>query len=115
MYPDKQMQKQSGIFQKEQCVLDNQKPASEEWSSTKVHLNDSKKCAEGLNMDYEAVMEKEKLLSSIFVDIGETYGTRMQTIILVDYDHNVYLTERTRIPQTFPFEWKVKKFEFKFN
>ena len=61
------------------------------------------------------MLNKEKLLSSIFVDIGASYGTRMQTIIFVDYKRNVKFIERTRVSNTFPIKWDVKEFNFNFD
>ena len=88
MYPDDQMQKQSGIFGKINNASDQ-------------------------GVDF--TLQKEQLLSSIFVDMGEKYGTRMQTVVLVDYDRNVHFTERTRISQTLPYEWNERTFEFTCN
>ena len=105
-YPDDQMQKQSGVK-----LCDDNKE---------------------VDVDYELMRKKEQKLSSVFVDIGEIYGTRTQTMIFVDYNHNVRFTERTRVVvgptsemlgktkdvtglESFDFDWKIKSFEFKFN
>ena len=97
MYPDEQMQKQSGI----NSIISNQK--------------ESDFSAELENEEIKSMLNKEKLLSSIFVDIGESYGTRMQTIIFVDYKRNVKFIERTRVSNTFPIKWDVKEFNFNFD
>ena len=49
-------------------------------------------------LEQKETLWREQKLSSIFVDIGETYGTIMQTIIVVDYDGHVYFKERSRVP-----------------
>jgi len=89
MYPDKQMQKQSGL--EKTCLL-----------------------AENESEEIKWMLDKEKLLSSIFVDMGDTYGTRMQTLIFVDFKHNVKFVERTRSSNT-PLKWDVKTFNFQFH
>ena len=118
MYPDEQMQKQSGIFQKKQCKNSEAKfgTGKEPCSSERMHSAEVETHnVEGKNQEYKMILDKEPLLSSIFVDIGDIYGTRVQTIVFVDYNSNVYFTERSRIAKTHPFEWKVTKYNFKFN
>ena len=89
MYPDKQMQKQSGL-EKTSLSVENE------------------------SGEIKSMLDKEKLLSSIFVDIGEMYGTRMQTLVLVDFNHNVNFVERTRTCNS-PLKWDVKTFNFQFH
>ena len=89
MYPDKQMQKQSGLDKA--CFL-----------------------GEAQTEDIKLMLNEEKLKSSIFVDNGETYGTRMQTMIIVDFSHNVKFVERTRASGT-SNDWDVKTFNFQFK
>ena len=106
MYPDVQMQKQSGIYGKVRDTNGSQCTSESLQSDTQsIKQNDD---------EDNLVMQKEKLLSSIFVDIGEKYGTRMQTIVFIDYEHNVHFVERTRISQTIPFKWDVKTYDFTF-
>ena len=56
-------------------------------------------------------------LSSIFVDCDASYGTRMQTVILVDFEDNVTFAERTRLSNQSDDgqpKWSdLNKFEFK--
>ena len=106
MYPDAQMQKQSGIYGKVRDTNGSQCTNESMESDTRRVNRDTQ--------EDNLVMQKEELLSSIFVDIGETYGTRMQTIIFIDYEHNVHFVERTRISQTIPFKWDVKTYDFTF-
>ena len=106
MYPDDQMQKQSGTkgYKEKKEAHDN--------------------C--------ELMYRKEQKLSSVFVDVGGKFGTRMQTIIFIDYDYSVHFTERTREAvgntseildkekdlngsEKFNINWKVKSFDFKYN
>jgi len=52
-------------------------------------------------------------LSSIFVDIGSQYGTRMQTAVVVDSEDRVTFVERTRQKSLHEEVWDpVKKFHF---
>ena len=53
-------------------------------------------------------------LSSIFVDLPEkNYGTRMQTLVLVDFDRQVTFVERTRSGKADDnIEWKEERFAF---
>ena len=104
MYPDDQMQKQSGVFQKSD--KEPQNPDSFRYQSDVEGPDESE--------ETKLMLQKEKLLSAIFVDIGELYGTRMQTIILVDFNHNVKFVERTRASNTSPYKWNIKRFDFKF-
>lgn len=56
-------------------------------------LSDRSQFDEELLPDTGAGLEREKLLSSIFIK-SENYGTRSSTIILVDYDDNLFFLER---------------------
>ena len=52
-------------------------------------------------------------LSSIFVEMpDQNYGTRMQTLILVDFDLNATFVERRR-EESATADWKEERFEFK--
>jgi len=104
MYPYVQMQKQSGLIKKSH----NEAQHSDSSRHRDVDGSDESE-------EIKLMLQKERLLSSIFVDIGELYGTRMQTIILVDFNHNVKFIERTRASNTFPYNWNVKRFDFQFQ
>lgn len=56
-------------------------------------LADQTKFDEELLPDTGLGLEREKLLSSVFIK-SENYGTRSTTIILVDYEHNLFFLER---------------------
>ena len=97
MYPDGQMQNQSGVL---------------------LHRHQQQK---------EIFLWEEQKMSSIFADIPK-FGTRMQTVIFVDYDGHVHFTERTRVsdrasncsedsdyavlPEPSLYTWDSKMFEF---
>ena len=52
-------------------------------------------------------------LSSIFVEMPDlNYGTRMQTLLLVDFDLNVTFVEKRR-EKSENEDWKEERFEFK--
>ena len=106
------MQKQSGVLDKMRTNNDSQKESFE-------HPDDdaSKQLSNQFNekTELDFTLKKEQLLSSIFVDIGEKYGTRMQTLIFVGYDHEVHFMERTRISHKAPFEWTTKSVKFQFD
>jgi uncharacterized protein with NRDE domain len=54
-------------------------------------------------------------LSGLFVDLPQhKYGTRMQTVVLVDFDLNVTFVERTRVSGGTQ-DWSEKRFQFKFQ
>jgi uncharacterized protein with NRDE domain len=59
--------------------------------------------------------ELEKRLSSVFVapmsNAGHSYGTRTSTILLVDYENNAHLIEKTLIPAT--GQWKRSEYRLK--
>lgn len=56
-------------------------------------LSDRSQFDEELLPDTGVGLEREKLLSSIFIK-SENYGTRSSTIILVDYNDNLFFLER---------------------
>ena len=70
----------------------------------------------------QSAYDDERLgeLSATFVDMGGVYGTRMQTVVLVDHSDNVTFVERSRVPPSATggessdqWVWDpVKKFEF---
>ena len=66
---------------------------------------------QGSKSAFKSVHDK---LSSIFVDLPEkNYGTRMQTLVLVDFDRQVTFVERTRTGNGEKHDWKEQRFEFK--
>ena len=111
------MQKQSGIFEKIHGNNQMEKSGTNKnQNSCKTTISEGEsRSFEGTEQEINFTLQKEQLLSSIFVDVGENYGTRMQTVVLVDYDNNVHFTERTRISSTLPFQWNDKTFKFTFK
>jgi uncharacterized protein with NRDE domain len=58
-------------------------------------------------------LEKERLLSSIFID-SRDYGTRSSTVIIVNRDNHVVFTERKYFENDHS-NWEEKQFEFKIS
>ncbi|MGB9664546.1 MAG: NRDE family protein [Ignavibacteria bacterium] len=56
-------------------------------------LSDNSQFDDDLLPDTGVGIERERLLSSIFIK-SETYGTRASTVILVDYDNQIKFVER---------------------
>lgn len=63
---------------------------------------------------WSAFRDFHQQLSSICVDIpNKRYGTRAQTVIIVDYDDNVTFLERTKVADETNSQWSVKRHDFK--
>ena len=115
-HPDTQMQKQSGVLDKMRTNNDSQKESFEHPDDdASKQLSDQGTLQSNEKTELDFTLKKEQLLSSIFVDIGEKYGTRMQTLIFVGYDCEVHFMERTRISYKAPFEWTTKSVKFQFE
>jgi uncharacterized protein with NRDE domain len=57
-------------------------------------------------------LEKEKMLSSIFIKSSD-YGTRCSTLVTIDQNDNLNFHERTYDLET--FDYSTRKFEFRLN
>jgi uncharacterized protein with NRDE domain len=74
------------------------------------NLPDDQMALQGSKSIFKSFHDK---LSSIFVEMpDQNYGTRMQTLILVDFDLNATFVERRR-EESATADWKEERFEFK--
>jgi len=88
--------------------------------TSQSNLPDSQMDLQGSKSAFRSFHDK---LSSIFVEMSDkNYGTRMQTVVLVDFDGNVTFVERTRpkgvhndvtYSKCGTSDWKEERYEFK--
>ena len=100
-----------GDMNRVEMVLELEKSLFEMMCTRGSNLPDEQMELQGSKSAFKSVHDK---LSSIFVDLPEkNYGTRMQTLVLVDFDRQVTFVERTRTGNVDKHDWKVERFEFK--
>ena len=72
-------------------------------------LMNNEKAADNELPDTGIGLEKERLLSSIFIESPE-YGTRLSTILTIDYEGKVEFHERSFVPEDENFfEFNIEK------
>ena len=99
---------------------DLEKSLFEMMCASQSNLPDNQMDLQGSKSAFRSFHDK---LSSIFVEMSDkNYGTRMQTVVLVDFDGNVTFVERTRpkgVPNDVTYstcgssDWKEERYEFK--
>jgi uncharacterized protein with NRDE domain len=99
---------------------DLEKSLFEMMCKNQSNLPDTQMDMQGSKSAFRSFHDK---LSSIFVEMSDkNYGTRMQTVVLVDFEGNVTFVERTRpkgvqndvtYSKCGSSDWKEERFEFK--